>query len=372
MAAPRELHHRYRHRRDKLLSLLKAADVQAMLVTGEVNVRYLTGFTGDSSYLLVGPGCERLITDSRYATQLEEECPGLDLYVRNVKQSLTAAVVTVLRQSQLSRVAYESHLLVAEVLETLNTELPALTLRPLRGVIESELRAIKDDQEIAETREAVRLAEKAFDLLRASLTPAMTELEAAWELERAVRMFGGAGLSFPAIVAVGDRAALPHYRPRRTPLGAKGLLLVDWGAQTEGGYRSDLTRTLLLSPPGRKFETIYRTVLQAQQRAIRAIRPGQKCSVVDAKARDYIAQAGFGKWFGHGLGHGIGLEIHESPRFSPTSDTELKPGMIVTVEPGVYLPGQGGVRIEDDVLVTPDGCEVLSTTPKDWDSMRLG
>jgi Xaa-Pro aminopeptidase len=363
---------RFAQRREKLLPLLQAAEVEALLVTGEVNVRYLTGFTGDSSYLLIGPGVERLITDSRYATQLAEECPGLDLYVRPVSQSLTEATVTVLRQHKLSRAAYESHLLVADVLETLTTALPTVTFRPLRSVIETELRAVKDEHEIAETRQAVRLAEKAFDLLRASLAPGMTELEAAWELERAVRRFGGAGLSFPAIVAVGDRAALPHYHPHRTPIGEKGLLLVDWGAQTEAGYRSDLTRTLLLSPPGRKFETIYRTVLQAQQRAIRAIRPGQKCRVVDAKARDFLAQAGFGKWFGHGLGHGIGLEIHEAPRFSPTSDTELKPGMIVTVEPGVYLPGQGGVRIEDDVLVTPDGCEVLSTTPKDWESMRLG
>lgn len=357
-------------RRERLQPLLKAAEADVFLVTGEANVRYLTGFTGDSSYLLVGGGSALMITDSRYTTQLEEECPGLDLYVRKVTEKLMEATVAAIKKSKRTKVGFESHLLVAETHEYLKTQLPALEFRPISGKIESELRAIKDEQEIAETRHAVLLAERAFDLLRASLTPQTTELEASWELERAVRMFGGSGMAFPPIVGVGDRAALPHYRPQRYALREAGLVLVDWGAQTFSGYRSDLTRTLFTQAPTRKFEKVYHTVLKAQERAIKAIRPGVKCNVVDAKARDFIADAGFGKWFGHGLGHGIGLEIHEQPRFSPTTETELRPGMIVTVEPGIYLPGQGGVRIEDDVLVTADGCEVLSSTPKDLDAMR--
>lgn len=362
----------HEQRRERLLPILRQADVPAWLVTGELNVRYLTGFTGDSSYLLVGPEVEILITDSRYTTQAEEECPGLELYVRKVTEKLSEAVIAVLKRTRLAAVAYESHLLVAETLEALSSGLKSTRFVPLSGKIESELRAIKDAGEIAETRLAVELAERAIDLLRASLTPATTELEAAWELERAIRRFGGAGMSFPPIVAAGDRAALPHYRPHRNSIAEADLLLVDWGALTESGYRSDLTRTFFRRPPTRRFHRVYQTVLQAQERAIRAIRPGRKCSFVDRKARECIDQAGFGKWFGHGLGHGIGLEIHEQPRLAPTSETELRPGMIVTVEPGIYLPGIGGVRIEDDVLVTADGYEVLSSTPKDLESMLLG
>ena len=362
---------RYALRRQNLLPITKVAEADAFLVSADVNVRYLTGFTGDSSYLLTGPGCELIITDSRYTTQLQEECPGIELYVRKVTETLPAAVATVLKKARLTTIGYESQRLVAETLEALRTELPTVEFRPVSGKIESELRAIKDEQEIAETRAAVRLAERAFDLMKASLTPDTTELEAFWELERAIRRFGGEGMSFSPIVAVDDRAALPHYFPHPTPVREARMLLVDWGAQTFSGYKSDITRTLFPQPPSRKFEKIYQTVLKAQQRAIRSIRPGRKCNFVDRKARGYIDDAGFGKYFGHGLGHGIGLEIHEQPRFAPVSETELRPGMIVTVEPGIYLPDQGGVRIEDDVLVTEDGCEILSTTPKDLDTMRL-
>ncbi len=364
-------HNRYAARRANLLPILQAAEVQALLVSGETNVRYLTGFTGDSSWLLIGPGLEVLITDSRYTTQLEEECPGIELHVRKVSEKLSDAVSTVLTRARLSRVGYESHLVVAEMLEVLQTALPTTEFLGISGKIESELRAIKDELEIAETRLAVQYAEKAFELLRASLTPDLTELEASWELERAVRMFGGAGMSFPPIVGVGDRAALPHYRPQRYAIREGGMLLVDWGAQTFSGYKSDITRTLFTRPATGKFHKIYQTVLQAQMRAIRSIRPGKRCKVVDQKARGFIADAGFGRWFGHGLGHGIGLEIHEQPRLGPTSETELKPGMIVTVEPGIYLPGKGGVRIEDDVLVTEDGCEVLTSLPRDFESMQV-
>lgn len=363
---------RYQQRRQRLLQLLQTAELPALLVTGEINVKYLTGFTGDSTWLLIGPEIELLISDSRYTVQLEEECPGMDVSIRKVTQKLNEAAVAVLKKARLPRVGYESHLLAAESLEFFQTQLPAIEFRGLSGQIESELRAIKDESEIAETRVAVQYAEKAFELLRASLTPETTELEAAWELERGVRMFGGWGMAFQSIVGVGDRAALPHYRPSRYAIKEAGMLLVDWGAQTFSGYRSDITRTLFTRPATAKFRTVYETVLKAQQRAIRAIRPGVKCSVVDAKARSYIEEAGFGKWFGHGLGHGIGLEIHEQPRFSPTSAQVLRPGMIVTVEPGIYLPRQGGVRIEDDVLVTEDGCEVLTTLASEFEAMQQG
>jgi Xaa-Pro aminopeptidase len=363
---------RYAARRERLLPILREAEVDALLVSGEINVRYLTGFTGDSSFLLYGAGVELLITDGRYTTQLQEECPGLELDVRPVSEKLHEATARVLKASRRSRIGIEGQRMVVETFQYLQEQLPEVALTAVNGRIEKDLRAIKDKDEIAETRAAVRLAEKAFELMRASLTVETTEREAAWELERGVRKFGGEGLSFPPIVAVGDRAALPHYRPHPIRVKEAPLLLVDWGAQPYSGYKSDLTRTLFPGPPQKKMARVYEIVLAAQLRAIRSIRPGRKCSAIDRRARDYIDQAGYGRFFGHGLGHGIGLEIHEQPRFSPSDDSELKPGMIVTVEPGIYLPGVGGVRIEDDVLVTEEGCEVLSTLPKDFEAMRIG
>lgn len=362
----------YALRRQKLLPILSEVGVDALLVSGEVNVRYLTGFTGDSSYLVVTPERELLITDGRYTTQLESECPGLPLHVRGVSERMFEAVAKVFSQLRLGNVGIEGGRMTVETFEQLEEALPGLALTVVNGRIERDLRAIKDDSEIQEIREAVRLAERAFQLTWASLTPEMTELEAAWGLEAAVRKFGGQGMGFPSIVAVGDRSALPHYRPERRQIGESATLLIDWGAKTFGGYTSDLTRTLFTARPPKKMAKIYDVVLAAQQKAIRAIRPGKKCSSIDRKAREVIEEAGFGKYFGHGLGHGIGLEIHEGPRLSPSDDTRLQPGMIVTVEPGIYLPDLGGVRIEDDVLVTGDGYEVLSTLPRDRESMTIG
>jgi Xaa-Pro aminopeptidase len=359
-------------RRQRLLALLKQAELPAMLVSGEVNVSYLTGFTGDSTHLLLSKEATVLVSDSRYATQLAEECPGIDVVIRKVSERLTEATAKVVAKAKVARLGFEAGRMLVETHVDLQKRLDGVELIPLGGVIESKLRAIKDDYEIAETRVAVRLAEKGLDVMRASLTAESTELESAWELERAIRKFGGRGMAFPPIVAVGDRAALPHYYPERYAVREAPLLLVDWGAETFSRYRSDITRTFFTGPPEKKMGEIYAVVLKAQERAIKAIRPGRKCVDIDAKARQYIDDAGYGKWFGHGLGHGIGLEIHEQPRFSPISTDVLQPGMIVTVEPGIYLPQRGGVRIEDDVLVTSDGHEVLSTTPKDYEAMCLG
>lgn len=351
---------RFSARRKKLLRIIRREKLDAMLVTGEVNVSYLTGFTGDSSYLLLGPDHELIISDFRYVTQLSEECPGLETSIRNSDVKLHEATIAVLAGSGVKRLGVEGHLMSLELSGQLTEKLEGIEFVPQNWVIESKLRAIKDAVEIAEIRAAVELAARGFDFLKALLTADLTEREAAFELEHVVRRFGGAGLSFPAIIAVGDRAALPHYRPGGLRIVENPLLLVDWGANTTSNYKSDLTRTLFTGKPSRKHEKVYKHVLAAQRAAIDAIRPGANCQDVDAVARNMITKSGYGKYFGHGLGHGIGLDIHEQPRFAPNSTTELQAGMVVTVEPGIYLPGWGGVRIEDDVLVTRDGCEVLS------------
>ena len=352
---------RHAARRAKLRQRIREQKLDALLVTNETNVTYLSGFSGDSTWLLVTRDHEVLISDSRYTTQLEEECPGVETNIRTNKVKHSDAAAASVRKCGIKSLGIEGHSLTIEQGDQLRECLAGVMLECMNWAVE-ELRAVKDADEIAETRVAVSLAARGFDYLKAILTPDMTELQLSHELEHAMRRFGASGVSFPPIIAVGDRGALPHYRPGDRMIGEAATLLVDWGAQTRSGYKSDLTRTLVTGKLTRKFEKIYITVLEAQEAAIAAIQPGARCADVDAIAREHIRKAGYGKYFGHGLGHGIGLNIHELPRLSPISPQCLEPGMVVTVEPGIYVPGWGGVRIEDDVLVTRDGFEVLSAT----------
>jgi len=354
-------------RRDRLLRRLKSAGADALLVTSPVNVRYLTGFTGEDSFLLVGRDSTVLVSDSRFETQIPEECPGLDVHIRPRTKTITDAVGEVVSRSKLNKLAFESGTTSYAQWQALAQTVKSLELVPHADLVET-LRVIKDDDEIAEIRAAIQQAERGFQLLKASLSPEMTEQQAANELERAMRHFGAKQGGFDSIVAVGPRAALPHARPTSARIGDAGFVLVDWGARNSAGYHSDLTRMIVTGTISPKLEKLYRVVLQAQRRGIEAVRPGALGGEVDSAARNAIGQAGFGKNFGHGLGHGIGLEIHEGPRVTQNSKVELKPGMVITIEPGVYLPGWGGIRIEDDVLVTRTGHEVLTSLPRDLEA----
>ncbi len=361
---------RFASRQEKLIRKLRSADCEALLVSNEKNVSYLTGFTGDSSVLILGKQHRIFISDTRYETQLQEECPDLEVVTRTNRQPMDEMIAEVAKKAKIKSLGFESSTLTVAEYEKLREKAETVEWVALAGQVE-ELRQIKDATEIAETREAVRLAERGFEVLRASLTADSTEREVAHDLEHTMRRFGAKGVSFPPIVAVGARAALPHARPGRGRISAAGFVLIDWGAETFAGYKSDLTRVLVTGKIPPKLEKIYGVVLKAQQEAIQKIRPGAKCSEIDQAARNVIEQAGFGKNFGHGLGHSIGLNIHEWPRFAPTSEEELKPGMILTVEPGIYLPHWGGVRIEDDVLITKAGHEVLSSVPKQFEEIVL-
>lgn len=345
--------------------LLRGTGAGGLLVTHPANVTYLTGFTGDSSYLLLMPHDEVMISDGRYAQQLAEECPGLDTAIRRPGVELLPMTARVVGAAKLHKLAIEAASMTVAFSAGLSKQLPRLEIVPTTALVEG-LREIKDREEVAQIRQAIDLAERAFAIVRASLSPERTEKQIAHDLEHQIRSLGGTGCSFTPIVGVGPRGALPHARLSDHRIEESDLMLIDWGARGEL-YVSDLTRVLVTGRISTKLERVYGVVLRAQQAAISAIRPGAVLKEIDAAARGVIVDAGLGKFFRHGLGHGIGLEIHEGPRFAPNQEGQLKAGMVVTVEPGVYLPRWGGIRIEDDVLVTRTGCEVLSHLAKELD-----
>ena len=357
-------------RRQKLRRLVKKANVDGILVTNFTNVTYLTGFSGDDSFLLVTRDKDILLSDPRYTEQIQEECPGLELAIRGPGVKMATFLAKVIGESKTTQLAVESLSMTVSMWNFLKETLAAVELAPTEGLVE-QLREIKDKSEIVAIRGAVDTAQRAFSVIRASLRDGQPEKEVAHAIEQQIRWFGGSGCSFPPIVAVGPRAALPHAVPGDQEIGESDFVLIDWGAH-QNLYMSDLTRILVTGRISPKLERIYGVVLNAQQAAIEAVRPGAVMHDVDAAARNVIAEAGYGKRFGHSLGHGIGLEIHEGPRLAQNEYRPLKAGMVITIEPGIYLPGWGGVRIEDDLLVTRDGCEVLTTVPKELVDCVIG
>lgn len=355
--------HDHEKRRQRLRKLIQQQQLDSMLVTNVNNVRYLTGFTGDSSYLLIHGDEELLLSDPRYEEQIAEQCPDLPTYIRKPSEQILGVTCQQLAKQKLSDLVIEAGSLSVSQFDQLAAESRVGQLHKSTVQVET-LRAIKDPSEVALLKHAVRIAESVFTSIRAQLTSNQTEREIANEIDLQIRKLGGSGCSFAPIVAVGPRAALPHAEPGESRIGDSPFVLIDWGA-CYAGYRSDLTRVLATSKIPAKFTKVYETVLAAQQAVISALKPGVMVSEVDQVARDVIAAAGMGKRFNHGLGHGIGLDIHEAPMLGKNHDRPLEPGMVITVEPGVYYPGWGGVRIEDDVLITADGCELLSSLSRD-------
>ncbi len=361
-------------RLSRLITAFDDLGVDAMLVTNEINVRYLSGFTGDSSYLLVTPAHTTILSDGRYEAQIASQCAGLPSLIRTPSQllsDLTRGALSDLKPvgNGSLRVGVEADDLSMSAYHALADRCGTIEFVATSGVVE-RLRMIKDEAEIETTRCAVQVAQRAYLSLLPMLTPTWSEREIAHELEAKMRFLGAAGCSFAPIVAAGPSGALPHYQPSDTQVGDATTLLIDWGAKL-GGYASDLTRTLHRESVGDGFRRAYEAVLEAQLAAIDAIGPGVPAHEVDRVARAVLKRAGMGEAFKHGLGHGVGLQIHESPRMSSISDETLASGMIITVEPGVYFDGDFGIRIEDDVLVTDSGREVLSDLPKGLDDCLL-
>ncbi len=349
-------------RAQRAIGLLPEAGVDALLVTDLVNVRYLTGYTGSNGVALIGESVCTFVTDFRYVEQAAEEvAPEFDR--RRGERDLLEAVEEPLPRGSTRLGFEEAHMSVRQH-RRLRSLLPErVELVGVEGLIES-LRAVKDPDEVASMRRAAALADDALRWLLERGLIGRTERELALELEQRIRSLGAEDPSFPAIVAAGAHGALPHASPRDVEISSGELVVIDWGSRVDG-YNSDCTRTVAAGAPGEEAESVYEVVLEAQLAGVGAVRPSAVGREVDGAARARIDAAGYGSQFGHGLGHGVGLEVHEDPRLSQRSDDVLAAGNAVTVEPGVYLPGRFGVRIEDLVLVTDDGCEILSSIGKE-------
>ncbi|MCK9524882.1 MAG: Xaa-Pro peptidase family protein [Limnochordia bacterium] len=338
---------------------LQAEGADVFLVSSPMNRRYLTGFTGSAGLVWISSTRQVILTDFRYLEQVKTECPGWEL-IRI--ESYIESLKTLIEEDKVQRIAFEKDYVTVKQLEDWQEKLPAEFVG-ISGWVE-ELRMIKSEEEVANIRKAAAIADEAFAQLLPSIRSGVTEGEIALELEFLMRKAGASGMSFDPIIASGPRSALPHARPGQRIFSVGDFVVFDFGCIVNG-YCSDMTRTLVIGEPEEKHLLIYDLVLEAQLKSLEAVGPGRTGAEVDAIARDIISEAGYGEYFGHGLGHSLGLEVHENPRLSKNDQTVLKPGMIVTVEPGVYLPGFGGVRIEDLVLVTENGKEVLSSTFKE-------
>ncbi len=338
------------------------ADLDGLLVTSLPNIRYLTGFSGSSALLLVTALECVLLTDFRYETQVVDEVADAAT-VRIEPTNLWAGLWPVMAgMAGLERVGFESAHLLHRDFARLLEQGSRWQWRPATDLVET-LRAVKDDQEVACIERAVGMAERALQRTLERLRPGLTETAVAGILEGCLRDEGSEAFPFPSIVASGPRSALPHARAADRLLQRGDFVLLDFGAVADG-YCSDITRTVVLGPPSAEQGEIYGIVLEANQRASGAVRAGLRGMAADAVAREYIAACGYGDAFGHSLGHGIGLEVHEAPRLARSVEAPLAAGMVVTIEPGIYRPGWGGVRIEDDVLITETGGRVLTHFPR--------
>jgi Xaa-Pro aminopeptidase len=358
--------------------ILAEKGIDALMVSIDENRRYLSGFTGEdhqfdesAGALFITPEHLILATDSRFELQAAKESPLYEVVI--YRKGLAKELHSLVSRLNIRRLGIESVRVSVKQYETYKLELAdagnTVDLVSVDEIVE-RFRQIKSSEEIDQTRKALELAEAVYVEVVKSLQPGMTEKQIAWEMERRMREAGADGLSFPVIVAAGPNSALPHAIPTDRPVALREPILFDWGARL-GGYCSDTSRTVILGEPDDRFLQVFNTVLEAQRLAINSLRAGANSKAVDAVARDYIASKGFGDKFGHGLGHGTGLAVHEGPRLSPLKETVLAAGMVVTVEPGIYIPEWGGVRIENQVVVGRDGPHVLNHLNTTYDIQQI-
>lgn len=344
----------------QLSTILEQRDLPALLVTGPENRRYLSGFTGSAGVLIITPSVAKLATDFRYYEQVRHQAPRFELV--EVPQRMHEILAREIKALGLERVGFEAQAVTVETLETWKSAMPDVELVSTKGIVE-KLRAVKDEQELASIREAVRIADEAMEYIMATIRAGMTEREVAWDLEVYMRTHGAEALAFTSIVAAGPASAMSHAVASDRPIQRGEPIVIDMGARVDG-YCSDITRSFCIGEASEQYVNVWQTVLRAQRSAEEQIKAGMTGVAADKIARDLIYGAGYEGKFGHGLGHGVGLAIHEEPRASYTSEDVLPGGMVLTVEPGIYIPGWGGIRIEDMIVVGEDGSQVLTQAKK--------
>jgi len=344
----------------RLRASLRTAGLDALVVTSLPNIRYLTGFTGSNAMLVLLPQSAVFLTDQRYRTQSREQVRGARRIIAR------SSLLETLEEHDLLRrrcVGFEADHLSYTTYRQLRRLVPGGSLRAVHDLVE-EFALAKDESELALISLAIKITEEVFDRVLGMLRPGVRELEIAAEITYLHRRLGAEGDAFDPIVASGERGALPHARPSGRALRRGDLVTLDFGC-TVAGYCADLTRTVAIGRVPGRIRKAYEAVATAQAEAIAAVRPGVAGRDLDKVARSRLTRAGLGRYFSHSLGHGIGLRIHERPRVAPRSRDRLQPGNVFTIEPGVYIPGEFGLRIEDDLVVTSTGCRVLTSAPKE-------
>ncbi len=346
--------------------MLDAVSADALLLTSPPNMRYTAGFTGEG-YVYVSRRQRIVATDSRYTIAAAAECPGFSV-VKWSSGEYYGPLAEAVHSDRAAILGFEDRQMTVAGYSDLCGQLEKAGLRHVEtrkaGNLVSDFRRVKDEREIQWIREAESIGDRAFARILTALERGMTEKQVAARLEYFMKEEGAEGFSFDTIAASGAHSAMPHAVPTDKVLEEGDFLTLDFGCIWKG-YCSDMTRTVVVGNASQKQRKVYNTVLRAQKTALEGIRPGMTGIEVDALARDVIRSAGYGEYFGHSLGHSVGLEIHESPAFSEREDTVIQPGMVITVEPGIYIEGFGGVRIEDVVVITEDGCENITHSPKE-------
>lgn len=348
------------HRINKLRDKMKAQNLSAFLVTSSYNLRYVSGFTGTTGVAVVTLNHAYFITDFRYTEQASTQCEGFEVVQHS--GSIYDEVEKIVKKEKLKNMAFEEAHMTYFIHDVVKDML-SCQLVPVQGMIE-ELREVKEESEIETIKQACLIADKGFAHVLEFVKPGMTEIAVANEVDFYMRSLGATGVSFETIVASGVRSAMPHGVASNKIIEQGDLITLDFGCYYNG-YVSDMTRTFAIGDPGQKLKDIHQMVLEAQLMVSEAAKPGMTGIQLDAVARDYFATKGVAEAFGHSTGHGIGLEIHEGPNVSKVANKAFVPGNVITNEPGLYFPGIGGVRIEDDLLVTETGIEILTHSPKE-------
>lgn len=347
----------------KIMDFMREKKLDAILVADGFNMRYLSGFTGATGYLYLSEKQKVILTDGRYTLQAKEESAGFSVVEISSARGYAENLCDLISQDQVVNLGFEDEIMTYSAVEKLKKKLMVCRWEPLGDSL-SGFRRIKRARETGWMAKAEALGDEAFTYILGELRLGVTELEIAAKLEYYFKTHGAEDISFPSIVASGIHSSMPHATPSRKTLEKGDFVTLDFGCRYQG-YCSDMTRTVVLGKADDRQKEIYKTVLEAQTVGLETVRAGIPGSQADRAARDVIEKAGYGAYFGHSLGHSVGLEIHEKPALSSKETTILEPGMVVTVEPGIYVPGFGGVRIEDMVVVTEDGCRNLTGSPKE-------